>query len=109
MDTFINIGLYATYVTLFVAIASLIIFPVITLIKGNFRNARAVLVGIAALLAVVILAYIISPADQGSFYTKMNTSPLASKLIGAGLLTTYFIFAGLVIITVYTTVVKWFK
>lgn len=109
MDSFINIGLYVAYVTLFVAIASLIIFPVVTLLKGNFRNAKATLIGIIALLVIIIVAYIISPADQGSFYTKMNTSPFASKLIGAGLLTTYFIFAGLVIITVYTSVAKWFK
>lgn len=109
MDSLINIGLYVAYFVLFIAIAALILFPVLTMVKGNFRNAKGTLVGIAALVVVVVLAYIISPADQGSFYTKMNTSAAASKLIGAGLLTTYFIFAGLVIITVYTTVVKWFK
>jgi hypothetical protein len=109
MDSLINIGLYVAYFALFIAIAALIIFPVLTMVKGNFRNAKGTLVGIATLTVVVVLAYIISPADQGSFYTKMNTSAVASKLIGAGLLTTYFIFAGLVIITVYTTVVKWFK
>lgn len=109
MDSFINIGLYLAYFALFVAIAALIIFPVITLVKGNFKNAKGTLIGIASLLGVIVLAYIISPADQGLFYTKMNTSATASKLIGAGLITTYIITIGLVAITLYTTLVKWFK
>jgi hypothetical protein len=109
MDSFINIGLYVAYFALFIAIAALIIFPIITMVKGNFKNAKGTLIGIAALVAVVIIAYMVSPADQGPFYTKMNTSASASKLIGAGILTTYFMFAGLVIITVYTSVIKWFK
>jgi hypothetical protein len=109
MDSFVNIGLYVAYFALFIAVAALIIFPVLTLVKGNFKNAKGTLVGIAAFLGVLILAYILSPADQGVFYTKMNTSASASKLIGAGLIAAYLIFVGLVVITVYTSVVKWFK
>ncbi len=109
MDSLITIGLYLAYFALFIAIAALLVFPVITMVKGNIKNAKGTLIGIAALVLVIILAYIISPADQGLFYTKMNVSAGASKLIGAGLITTYIILAGLVLITVYTSVVKWFK
>jgi len=109
MDSLINIGLYIAYFALFIAVAALIFFPIATIVKGNFKNAKGTLVGIAVLVGVVILAYIISPADQGLFYTKMNVSAGASKLIGAGLITTYFILAGLILITLYTVVVKWFK
>jgi hypothetical protein len=109
MDSLINIGLYVAYFALFIAISLLVIFPIITLLKGNFKNAKATLIGIVALFAIMVLAYILSPADQGLFYTKTNTSAGMSKLIGAGLLTTYFIFAGLVIIIVYTSVANWFK
>jgi RsiW-degrading membrane proteinase PrsW (M82 family) len=109
MDSLINIGLYIAYFALFIAVAALIFFPIATIVKGNFKNAKGTLVGIAVLVSVVILSYIISPADQGLFYTKMNVSAGESKLIGAGLITTYFIFAGLVLITLYTVVVKWFK
>lgn len=109
MDSLITIGLYIAYFGLFVAIAALIIFPIITMVKGNLKNAKGTLVGAAILVGIAVLSYIISPADQGAFYTKMNISAGASKLIGAGLLTTYIILAGLVIITIYTSVIKWFK
>ena len=109
MDSIINIGLYIAYFALFIAIGSLIIFPILTLVKGNMKNAKGGLLGIAVLVGIIILAYIISPADQGLYYTKMNVSAGTSKLIGAGLITTYIIIAGLVLITVYTSVVRWFK
>ncbi len=109
MNSFINIGLYMAYFALFVAIAALIIFPVITTVQGNIKNAKGTLIGVAVLAFVLILAYVISPADQGLFYTKMNVSAGTSKLIGAGLIATYIILAGLVLITIYTSVVKWFK
>jgi hypothetical protein len=109
MDSLINIGLYVAYFALFIAVAALIFFPIATLIKGNFKNAKATLVGIGILAVVILFSYIVSPADQGVFYTKMNISAGTSKLIGAGLLTTYIIFAGFVLITLYTMVIKWFK
>lgn len=105
----INIGLIVAYVALFIAVAALVIFPIISMIGGNIKSAKGTLLGIAALVAVVVIAYILSPADQGDFYTKTNTSAQASKLIGTGLVTTYIIMIGLVVITVYTSVVKWFK
>ena len=106
---FIDIGLYVAYLAFFVAIAALIMFPVLSLVKGNIKNAKASLVGIAALVVIVLISYVVSPADQGQFYTKMNTGPGQSKLIGAGLVTTYIIFAALIVITLYSVVVKWFK
>lgn len=109
MDSLINIGLYLAYFALFIAVAALIIFPIVTMIKGSVKSTKGTLIGVAILVGVIILSYIISPADQGLFYTKMNISAGMSKLIGAGLLTTYIILAGLVIITIYTSVVKWFK
>jgi hypothetical protein len=39
----------------------------------------------------------------------MNVGPGQSKIIGAGLLSTYIIFAALVVIMIYSVVVKWFK
>lgn len=109
MDSLINIGLYVAYFALFIAVAALIFFPIATLIKGNFKNAKATLAGIGILAVVILFSYIVSPADQGLFYTKMNISAGTSKLIGAGLLTTYIIFAGFVLITLYTVVIKWLK
>lgn len=109
MDTFINIGLYVAYIALFAAIAALVIFPVYHMLAGNFGKAKGSLIGIGILVAVVVIAYLISPADQGAYYTKMGVSPGQSKLIGAGLLSTYIFFIGLVVVTVYTAISRWFK
>lgn len=106
---FIDIGLYVAYLAFFIAIAALLLFPILSLVKGNIKNAKASLVGVAGLAVILLISYLVSPADQGQFYTKMNTGPGQSKLIGAGLVSTYIIFAGLVVITLYTVVIKWFK
>lgn len=106
---FIDIGLYVAYLAFFIAIAALLLFPILSLVKGNIKNAKASLIGVAGLAVILLISYLVSPADQGQFYTKMNTGPGMSKLIGAGLVSTYIIFAGLIVITLYTVVVKWFK
>ncbi len=67
------------------------------------------MIGIAVLVAVLLFAYLVSPAETGAFYEKKNISPNASKLIGGGLLATYIVFAGVVISILYAEVAKWFK
>jgi hypothetical protein len=109
MDSLIDIGIILAYVMLFVAFTSLLIFPVISLVKGNVKNPRGTLIGVGILVIVLIIAYIISPAEQGAFYTKMHVSAQTSKWVGAGLLSTYIIAAGFIVITLYTVVARWFK
>lgn len=105
----IDIGMYVAYLAFFVAIGALLLFPVLSLVKGNIKNAKGSLIGVGVLIGVLILSYLVSPADQGQFYTKMNIGPGQSKIIGAGLLSTYIIFAALIVIMIYSVVVKWFK
>jgi len=108
-DNLINIGMIVAYIALFIAVAALVLFPIYSMLKGNAKSAKGTLIGIVALLVIVLIAYLLSPADQGEFYTKTGTSPQASKLIGTGLVTTYLIFAGFIVITIYTSISKWFK
>ncbi len=105
----IDIGLYVAYFAIFIALAALLLFPIFSMVNGNTKNAKTSLIGVAALLVVLLISYLVSPAEQGQFYEKMQISPGASKLIGAGLLSTYIIFAAVIGITLYSVVVKWFK
>lgn len=105
----IDIGLYVAYLAIFIAAAALLLFPVLSMVKGDAKNTKGTLLGVLALVAIFLISYLISPADQGPFYEKMQIGPSASKLIGAGLLSTYIIFAGLIGITLYSVVAKWFK
>lgn len=109
MDSLINIGLYIAYAALILAGVSLIVFPVITMARSSFSKVKGSLIGVAGLVILFVLAYIVSPAHQGEFYTKMNISANMSKLIGAGLLTSYIIMLILIVIVVYTSVLKWFR
>jgi hypothetical protein len=108
MDTLINIGFIIMYILLVVAILGVIIFPLIQMF-GDFKAARGTLFGIVALVVLFFIAYSASPAETGEFYQRMNVSPNLSKAIGGGLITTYIIFAGVIISIAYSTVANWFK
>ncbi len=79
MDTLINIGLYVAYIAFFAAIALLIFFPVYNMLIGNFGKAKGSLIGVGILVVVLLIAYLLSPADQGAYYTKMGVGPDCQK------------------------------
>lgn len=104
----INIGLFLAYALMAVAAISAIVFPIIQTF-GDLKKAKGGLIGFGILVAVLLLAFLLSPAETGAFYDKHNISPNTSKLIGGGLLATYIVFAGVVISILYAEVAKWFK
>ncbi len=108
MNSLINIGLIVTYILLGFTILTLIVFPIITTIS-NFKNAKTGLYGIGALFLIMIAAYMVSPANQGQFYTLHKVGPTLSKIVGAGLYSTYFIFILIIILVIFSEVSKWFK
>ena len=108
MNNFIEIGLYIAYILLAFAFVSIIVIPLYFTIT-NFKKARQGLIGIGALAVVLIIAYMISPADQGLIYEAKKIGPTASKVIGGGLFTTYFAFIAIVLVILYTEVGKLFK
>ncbi len=108
MNNFIEIGLYIAYILLAFAFLSIIIIPMYFTFS-NFKKAKQGLIGIGAVAVIFILAYLISPADQGPIYEAKEIGPKVSKLIGAGLFTTYFAFIAIVLITLYAEIGKLIK
>ena len=108
MDTWINIGLFLTYILFTVAFIALIGFPIRYTIQ-NFNNAKKGLLSMLGIVVVLFLIYIVSPADQGVFYENMGITPSQSKMIGAGLITTYALGAGAVIYLAFAEIKKWFE
>ena len=108
MDTWINIGLFLTYILLAIVFFSLLGFPLIYTVQ-NLKNAKKGLIGVVVVFVLLFIIYAISPADQGVFYENAKIGPTQSKMIGAGLLTTYLLFAGAVIYLVFVEVRKWFN
>ena len=108
MNNLIDIGLYVAYLLLFVTLLGVIIFPLIQTFS-DFKKAKSGLIGLAGLVLLFFLAYAISPADQGLFYTNFNIGPKMSKFLGGGLFATYFIFLGVIISILYAEVSKLIK
>jgi hypothetical protein len=108
MNNLINIGLYLSYILLAITILSIIVIPVYFTII-NFRKAKQGLVGFGVLVIIIILAYLVSPADQGLFYDTHKIGTSVSKIIGGGLFTTYFAFIAIVIVVIYSEVGKLLK
>ena len=108
MDSLINIGLYISYILLFITVLSIIVIPVYFTII-NFNKAKQGLIGVGILAAVLLIAYLISPAEQGLFYETNKIGPSGSKLIGGGLFATYFVMLGVIVAILYAEVGKLLK
>jgi len=108
MNSLIEIGLYLSYALLIITLLSIIIIPVYFTIV-NFKKAKQGLIGVGVLAAVLLVAYLISPADQGLFYDTMKVGPSGSKIIGGGLFATYFVMIGLIVAILYAEVGKLIK
>jgi Na+(H+)/acetate symporter ActP len=108
MNNLIEIGLYLAYILLAFAFLSIIILSMYFTIV-NFKKAKQGLIGIALLAVIFVVAYLISPADQGLLYDTMKIGPKASKLIGAGLFTTYFGFIAIIVVVLVAELSKLFK
>lgn len=108
MNSFIEIGLYLAYILLAFAVISIILIPLYYTIV-NFKKAKQGLIGVGVLAAVLIIAYLISPADQGLFYETMKIGPSGSKIIGGGLFATYFVMLGIIVAILYAEIGKLLK
>jgi len=108
MNNLIDIGLYVSYVLLFITLLGVIVFPLMHTFS-DFKKAKSGLIGFAALVLLLFLAYSISPADQGLFYSNFNIGPKMSKFIGGGLFATYFVFIAVIISILYAEVSKLIK
>jgi NADH:ubiquinone oxidoreductase subunit 6 (subunit J) len=108
MNSLIEIGLYIAYILLAFAIVSIIVIPIYYTIV-NFKNAKQGLIGVGVLAAVLLIAYLVSPADQGLFYETAKIGPSGSKVIGGGLFATYFVMFGVIGVILYAEIGKLFK
>lgn len=104
-DTVINIGIYVTYFLVAVAVITTVLFSIFHMVQ-NLGKAKGALIGVLFLAVIVVIAYFLS---SNEVYPKFNIGPVASKWVGAGILTT-FILVGIALVTaVYTEVSKLFK
>lgn len=107
-NVLINIGLYLTYLLLIVTTIAAIFFPLYYFIK-NIKKAKGGLMAFGILLLVFLISFIISHPDTGVLYSKNGIGAMGSKIIGGGIIATYFFMAGALITAVYVEIAKLFK
>jgi hypothetical protein len=84
----IDAGLYIAYVLLFVAIGAAIIFPILHVVQ-NPKGIVKSLAGVVGLVAIFVIAYVLSGNEVTAKYAQYGVGEGSSKLIGAGLIVFY--------------------
>ena len=94
----IDTGLILSYILFLVATFGALAFPVMFMIKHP-KEARMALAAIGALIVIFFLSWLISGSELTEKDSLLGISSSESKLIGAGLITSYIIF----VITIIST------
>jgi len=99
----ISSAIVFTYVLLGLTALAAIIGPMVQLVK-NFKKAKAALIGIVVLAAVLLLGFSLSTNE-----VYEGVSPFASQWIGGGIKATMILVGMAAVAAVYTEVSKFFR
>ncbi len=103
-----SFSLYVTYGLMIAAAIILLGFVIYQLIK-NFKQAKAGMIGVAIVVGLFIIAYLLSFPQNSLIEQKFAVTDHMSKLIGAGLLSTYIMITCAILAIAWTTVASRFK
>lgn len=102
-ESVIDIGMYVTYGLLVVAAVTAILASIIQMV-GNFRKAIPALIGIAILVAIVLISYSTSTSEAYE-----NAGPTVSQWVGGGIKATMVLVGLGLISAIFTEVYKYFR
>jgi len=110
MEAFGNIGLYATYALIGLALAMIIIFGLMNIIK-NPGGARSFLVGILTMLVVLGISYAVSTGtDANTLFADIEgATEGTSHLVGMGLKAFYILSGAAILSIIYAEVSRLFS
>ena len=104
----IDVALYISYIMVIVGAAGAIILPMINA-AGDPKSLMKSGIGVVAILAVFVIAYVMSGNEVTPAYQPFDVDPGESKLIGGAIITSYlliFIALGSIIYTEISNLVK---
>mgnify|MGYP003607057411 CR=1 FL=1 len=110
MDILINIGLVVLYLLIAVSMLALLFFS-IKVTVSNIGKSKATIIGIIGFAVLFIVSYLLSDSKDVSMaiFEKTGTDIGYSKVIGAGIILTYFMFVAVLCSYIYAAVSKFFK
>ena len=105
---FQNFAMYTTYVMFFLALLFMAGFAIYQIIS-NFKQAKIGLLGIAGIVILFVITYMLSGASNSAVEQKFEITSLLSKTVSAGLLSTYLLFVIAFLAIVWTIISGRFK
>tara|TARA_B110000003_G_C16641570_1_gene530391 strand:- start:1494 stop:1823 length:330 start_codon:yes stop_codon:yes gene_type:complete len=108
MDSLINFGIITTYAMITIASLASIGFGVKKMIQ-NTNNTKKTIYTLGGLIVVFIVAYLLASDEVLNSYEKYETTASASKQVGMGLITFYFLLFGAIIAVSYAELSKIFS
>jgi hypothetical protein len=103
----IDAGLWISYILFIAAIAGMVVYSLVNMLRDT-KKAKGTLIGVGVLVAIFLVTFIISGNEVLPKYEEFGIDASMSKMIGAGLLMSYLLGIGTVVIAVYVEVRKLF-
>ena len=105
----VDVGIYATYALIGVAVLLIILF-FFSAIAKNPQLAKNAGIGVGALVVLIIIAYALSTgSDAETLFAKLDITEGTSKQVGTGLITFYILAGAAVLSILYVEVTRLFK
>jgi hypothetical protein len=105
----IDIGIYLAYILVVVAIGAMIVLPLINALKHPKDLGKSAM-GVGTLVVLFGIAFALSGGELSPKWISLGvTTPLSSRLIGAGLTMFYFVLIIAVLGMIYSEINKAFK
>jgi hypothetical protein len=104
----LDLGLYLTYALIFIAVASMIVFPIFHMLREPSAILRSA-IGIGVVVVLFVIAYVIADSEVTIKAAALGITPTTSKLIGAGLIMFYITLILSIIGLIYSEISKALK
>lgn len=99
METWVNIGIYGSYVLIGICVVGILAFSLINILK-NPTAAKSALVGLVGVALILGISYAMSTGDDANtLFAAKNVDEGTSRLVGMGL-TSFYILAALTILAI---------
>lgn len=103
----IDAGLWISYILFIAAIAGMVVYSLVNMLRDT-KKAKGTLIGVGVLVAIFLITFVISGNEVLPKYEEFGIDSSMSKMIGAGLIMSYLLGVGTIVIAVYVEVRKLF-
>ena len=101
----IDVGLWISYILLGVALAGMLVYSVINMLRDP-QKAKGAMIGVGVLAVLFLISFLFSSGEVLPKFERFGITEAQSKLIGAGLILMYILGVGTIVVAVYAEIRK---